>query len=33
VSDVNPPESARESVRVIEKLRESAARGGAIIKL
>jgi len=33
VSDANPPESARESVRVIEKLRESAARGGAIIKL
>ncbi len=32
-STVNPPESARESVRLIEKLRESAARDGEIIKL
>lgn len=31
VSEVNPPESARETVRIIEKLRESAALGGAII--
>ena len=29
----NPPESARESVRIIEKLRESAALNGEIIKL
>ena len=29
----NPPESARETVRLIEKLRESAACGGKIIKL
>lgn len=32
-NEVNSPESARESVRVIEKLRESAALGGEIIKL
>jgi phosphoglycolate phosphatase len=29
----NSPESARETVRVIEKMRESAALDGAIIKL
>ncbi len=32
-SDVNPSESAKESVRVVEKLRESAAQNGAIITL
>ena len=32
-SEVNPPESARDSVKIIEKLRESAALGGEIIKL
>ena len=32
-SEVNSPESARESVKIIEKLRESAERCGEIIKL
>ena len=32
-NDQNSPESARETVRVIEKMRESAALDGAIIKL
>ncbi len=32
-SDVNPSESAKESVRVVEKLRESAALGGAVVTL
>lgn len=32
-SEVNPPESARDTIKLIEKLRESAARGGEIIKL
>ena len=29
----NPPESARETVRLVERLRESAAQNGAVIKL
>ena len=29
----NPPESAYESVKLIEKLKESAARGGETIRL
>ena len=28
----NPPESARETVRLVEKLRESAAQNGALVK-
>ena len=32
-SDVNPPESARASVHIIEKLRESAAHNGEIVSL
>lgn len=32
-SAVNSPESARETVKVIEKLRESASRNGEIVKL
>ena len=32
-SDVNPMESARETVRVIEKLRESAEKNGEIVKI
>lgn len=32
-NESNPPESARETVRVIEKLRESAALGGEIVRL
>ena len=33
VNTANPPESARETVKLIEKLRESAARNGEIVKL
>ena len=33
VNEVNPPESSRETVKLIEKLRESAARNGEIVKL
>lgn len=33
VNTANPPESARQTVYVVEKLRESAARNGEIVKL
>ncbi len=33
VNTANPPESARETVKLVEKLRESAARNGEIVKL
>lgn len=33
VNEINTPESARASVRLIEKLRESAERGGEIVRL
>lgn len=33
VNTSNPPESARDTVRLVEKLRESAARNGEIVKL
>ena len=32
-NEINSPASARESVRVIEKLRESASLNGEIVKL
>ena len=32
-NESNPPESARDTVRLVEKLRESAALNGEIIKL
>ena len=33
VNTSNPPESARDTVRLVEKLRESAAKNGEIVKL
>ena len=32
-NECNPPESARETVRVVELLRKSAAANGEIVKL
>ena len=31
-NESNPPESARETVKVIERMRESALRGGEIVE-